>query len=437
MSRAPLLIATVVALAWGLSACGSKEEVRLPGERISVLSLERILEPDPGLANLEVRLPPPQINAEWPQSGGSADHAMHHLAAGEALRLAWRVEIGEGSDDEIRLLSSPVTGGGRIFTTDAEGRVTAFDARTGQPLWALNVVPKAEADSVFSGGLAYADGRLVVTTGAGEVLALDAARGNVIWRHSVGRPMRAPPTLAAGRVFVITYDNQLFALSAENGGELWSHAGIAETAGLLGGAAPAVASGTVVVPYSSGELFAIAVESGRVLWMDSLSFQGATGGLATLNDIKGDPVIDGGVVYAISNNGRLVAIDLRTGSRVWEQKVSGLQTPWLAGDFLYVLASEGELICVSREDGRIRWVSQLPRYADPEDQEEPIFWSGPILAGDRLILVNTDGVVFAISPYTGRFLGGIRARGPIRLSPIVAQGTVYVLTEEAELLALR
>ncbi|MCZ6721203.1 MAG: PQQ-binding-like beta-propeller repeat protein [Proteobacteria bacterium] len=419
-----------------LAACG-EDEVPLPGVRISVLPLVRALSPDPEIANLEIKLPRPQPNREWPQSSGYPNHAMHHLAAGGALALAWSIRVGEGSDDEVSLLTPPVVGGGLVFTTDALNRVSAIDARSGRRLWSVDLIPEYEEDSVFAGGLAYADGRLYVTTGLGEVFALDAARGQAIWRQSLATPIRAQPAVAGGRVFVITYDNRLFALSAEDGHELWSYTGLSETAGILGSGTPAVEGGSVIAPFSSGELVALSVEGGRVLWIDSLIFQARTGGLASLSDIQGDPVVDRGTVYAVSHSGGMVAIDLSTGARVWEQDLSGQHTPWIVGDFIYSMTNDGELVCVLRENGRIRWIRELPGYMDPEDREDPIYWSGPLLIGDRLLVAGTNGEVLALSPYTGKYLSVVRLPDPVRLPPIAADGTVYLLTEEARLFALR
>jgi len=290
----------------------------------------------------------------------------------------------------------------------------------------------------FGGGLAFAGGRLFATTGFGEIIALDSSSGSILWRHSINIPLRSAPVVAGGRVFAVSYDNQLWVLSASDGDLQWSHAGITETAGLLGGASPAVDAGIVVAPYSSGELTAFRVENGRTIWADTLAFQRiGTGSLAALNDINGNPVIDRGVVFAIGYGGRLVAIDLRTGNRVWEKDFAGLNTPWVAGDFLYLVTVEGDVVCVTRNSGRIRWVQSLPRFENPEARVDAISWSGPILLSDRLILVSSSGEAVALSPYDGRYLGRRAMPDGVRLSPVVANGTLFILTEDADLIALR
>ena len=444
LPRTGLRILGLLTLALALSACETIQDwfaesvpPPLPGERISVLSLQQTLEPDPLIADLQVRLPRPVVNRDWPQAGGQPNHAMHHLAVGDALRVAWRANMGKGSSNFQRLLTPPIVFDGMVFGMDAESRVSALDAATGKRLWRVSLKPDEEDDGGYGGGVAAADGVLYATTGFGEVLALDPADGGEIWRRQIGVPFRGSPTVSAGRIFAVSYDNRLHVLAGADGRSLWTHEGIPETAGLLGAAGPAVEGNIVVVPYSSGEIFAFRVDNGRIAWSDSLTRTGRLAPLATLNDIQARPVIDRDQVYAISHSGRFVAINLRSGARVWDQLIAGVETPWVAGDFIFLVTLDAELVCLWRRDGRIRWVTQLPRYKDEDDRRDPINWSGPVLVSDRLVVVSSDGKAFSVSPYSGEVLGRIRLRDSGLVSPIVANGTLYILTDNAELTALR
>ncbi len=414
---------------------GSREAPPLPGQRISVLTLEKTLEPDPGISDLDVRLPAPYVNAEWPQPGGVRNHAMHHLSVGDALRPLFRIPVGEGASDDARILTTPVVGGGRIYVLDAGTRLGAYDAKTGERLWRVRLTPLTEDEGGFGGGVAYANERVYVTTGFGDVFALSAENGGMYWRQKVGVPIRAAPTVSDDKVFVVSYDNQLHALSLRKGEVVWTHTGIAENAGLLGAASPAADNRIVVAAYSSGEVVALRSDNGSVAWSDSLTRIGRLTSLATLSDINGLPIIDRGFVFAISHSGRMIAVDQRTGSRVWEQRIAGIQTPWIAGDFIFLVTTEAEVVCLSRKTGRIRWVRALARFEDPEERTGPITWSGPVLAGDRLILTSSDGRAAAISPYDGSVLGAIELPSGVSVPPVIANETLYIHTDDGEVLA--
>jgi outer membrane protein assembly factor BamB len=441
--RAAFLLIPVLALV-GCDSIGSlyddifvsKPKETLPGERISVLSLDKRLEPDPQIAQTEIRLPRPIVNIEWPESGGYPNHAMQHLALGDDIKQQWKSSIGDGSTRNGRIVAQPVAAGNRIFTMDANTTVRAFDRKKGDRVWEFDGTPE-DAGRAFGGGIATGEGRVFLATGFAQVIAIDAGTGKEIWRQSIVAPARSPPTVSDGRVFVVTVDNQLEVLASADGRKLWNHTGTPETAGLVGGSSPAVEGDVVVVPYSSGELFALRVENGRQLWSDNLAATRRTDALSTLADIRGRPVIDRGRVFAISHSGRMVAIDLRTGERSWEQDIGGTETPWVAGDYIYVISNEGELICLTRVDGRIRWVQELPRYEDPKAKKNPMTWSGPVLGGDRLIIVASNGEAMSFSPYTGAALGRVVLPDGTFVTPILADQTLYVLTDQADLIAIR
>ena len=414
---------------------GQKPPPPLPGERIPIMIHERDNTADPRISDLRVVLPPPKLNRDWVQSGGSPAHVMHHLKINKSISYLWTADAGEGSEQDRRLLASPIVVGERVFVTDLESKVTAFDVKTGNRIWYFRPKVPSRDEEAFGGGLAFGNKTVFLSTGYGLVYALAEKTGELRWKKKLPGPMRAPPSFADSRVFVVTIDNQLIALDASNGERLWSHAGLAEIAGLLGGAAPAVDSNTVVVPYSSGEVFAIRAANGRVAWSEALSPARRIDALATIAHVRGSPVINRGLVHAISHSGRLVAIDQRSGARVWERNIGGVETPWVAGDFIYVISNQAEIYCLTRRGGRIKWIRPLPRFEDPRDKEGIIKWSGPVLVSDRLVVTGSHGEALSISPYTGEPLGRVELPSGISIAPVVAGGTLYFFTNKAELIA--
>ncbi|MGH7094841.1 MAG: PQQ-binding-like beta-propeller repeat protein [Stellaceae bacterium] len=431
-----VLLAALTEAGCGLFS-GAKKETPLPGERISVLGLDSTLTPDPALANVSVTLPRPAVNAAWPDAGGYPNHAMYHLALPSTPQRRWETSIGDGSSRHHKVMAQPIYANKTVYTMDGGAQVSAVDAAGGKLLWQVDLKPKGEQGSAFGGGPAFWHNRLFVATGWAEVVALDPANGRQIWRKSIGAPVHAQPTVSDGRVFAITVENEMFVLAAEDGRQLWTHNGIPETAGLLGGAAPAVQGEIVIVPYNSGELYALRVENGRSLWSDSLAASRTFDPVSGLADIRGRPVIDRDRVFAIGHSGRMVSIDLRRGDRVWERDIASSHGPWVAGDYVYVLANDNKLACLTRKDGKVRWARQLPRYEDEKKRDDPIIWSGPVLGGNRLIVLSSTGDALAVSPYTGQPLGRIEISTGAYIEPMIAEDALYLLTDDANLSAYR
>lgn len=422
----------------GLGGKGKKNVTPTVGERISVLSRERVLEVDPALGAVAVTLPPATPNSEWTQSGGNAAKSMGHLALGATPGMAWRVGTGEGSSNQAQLASSPVIGEGRIFTIDTRAVVRAISPENGGTVWQTQVRgANAPEGALFGGGVAYDNGRIYATNGAGDAAALDARTGALVWRVRPGGPLRGAPTVANDNVYVVSQDNQLFALNPRDGTLRWSGSGAVEIAGILGASSPAAAQGTVVAGFSSGELNAYRYENGQNLWQDALARTSISTSVTQLSDIDADPVIDSGRVYAVGQGGRMVAIELITGQRIWEINVAGIATPWVAGDWIFVVTDEAQLLALSRSTGGIRWMTQLTRYRDAKDKKGRIDWVGPVLAGDRLVLANNAGQIVYVSPTDGRVMTTQDTRMPVSLQPIVANNTLYVLHDNGQLTAWR
>ena len=415
---------------------GDGDKVRLEGERVSILELEKKLKPD---AEAEAYATPNSWRNEfWPQAGGYPNHAMQNLSIGDLpLTKLWSVDIGQGSTNALPLTSQPIVVNGKVYTLDTDSVLSAFDVESGGKVWDKNVGDKNEDDPVIGGGVAYSRGTLYITNGYSEIQARNPETGDLVWRVKLPAPARSAPSIMNDRVFVSTLDNRLLALSPDDGRVFWEYAGISESAGLVGAASPAVSRDVVIPAFSSGELFALRVENGTVAWAENLTTFRNIGGLGAISDIRGLPVIDKGLVFAASFGGRLVAIDERTGARVWERQIGSARTPWIAGDRLFVLSTENELVSLDAKTGNIFWVEQLPRYKDPKDRDDPVFWTGPIMAAGNLVLASTTGNVVHINPETGRVVEQWAMKRAVHLPLVVAGETLYMLSEDGTLMAFR
>ncbi len=437
-------IAVAGAALIALGGCGilrgggnGKPKTPTIGTRIAILTSESGAEVDPALADVAVLLPPAQVNDAWAQPGGSASKSLEHLALGTALGPAWTASIA-GSTTRARLAASPVVSGGRIYAIDTNARVHAFDAQTGARVWQVDFGASGEGSgATWGGGVSVEGDFLYVTNGLGDVAALKTADGAQVWKKRPGGPLRGSPAIGLGNIYVMSSDNQLFALKSSDGSTEWSESGATELSGYFGVAAPAIGQGTVVAGFSSGELNAYRYENGRVLWGDALSRTSISTSVSALADIDASPVIDRGRVFAVGQGGRMVSLELVTGQRLWEINIAGKSTPWVSGEWVFVITDDARLLCIARGSGKVRWISQLPRWRDEEDKQGAINWVGPVLAGDRLIVASSDGRLANIAPGTGALQSETKAGGPVFLQPVVANNTLYTLTNDGRLTAWR
>ena len=433
-----------IALIVSLGGCGifkgGAKKTPVLGDRVPILMTENSIAVDRTIANIEVVVPLAVANDAWNQPGGNSAKAMGHVALGATPARVWEARI-PGGDKRTRLAAAPVVDGGKLYVTDTAGAVHAFAADTGAVLWTSPTVKTEEnANARFGGGVSVEGGKAFATNGLGDVVALDANTGAELWRVKPGGPLRGAPTLANDQVYVLSQDNQLFALNQSDGKLAWTSSGSLETQGVFGVAAPAVAQGTVVAGFSSGELNAYRYENGRTLWADALSRSSMSTSVSALSDIDAEPVIDQGNVYAIGQGGRMVALSVLSGQRLWEQNLAGISTPWVSGEWIFVVTDDARLICLARASGKIRWISQLRKYRVEKEktQKDPVSWIGPVLAGNKLWLANSLGEVVSASVTDGTVQSTMETKkATYGLSPIVANQTLYLLSDEGTLVAYR
>ena len=439
---APSLLSLLSLLA--LAACeglpgwlGGPEEPPLPGDRISVLPKESGLKTDPGIQDVTVTVPAAAARADWPQEGGNAANDPGNVVYGGAYSSTQSASVGRGNGWENELVPSPVTNATHIFAMDAQGYVSAHRiGELGKQDWRYDGLVDPDGADALGGGLAHDDSAVYAVSGRGDIAALNAATGAMFWKQPLKIPLRSAPRVAGGMLYVLSVDNQLFALDAATGNIAWTQRGIAETASYLSLVTPAADQDTVIAPYSSGEIKALKSGSGDEAWSDALTTARRTSASSIFTGIDANPVIHDGIVYAVGNGGLMAATALANGRRVWDQDISSRNTPLVAGNFVYVLSSESELVCLQAVDGRIRWVSALPRFAD-SDKKKPYSWSGPLMLSDKLVVTGAHGVLLGFNPEDGAQTFEKDIPSGIHNAPLVVGDTLYVLTQSAKLHALK
>jgi outer membrane protein assembly factor BamB len=329
----------------------------------------------------------------------------------------------------------PIAFGGRLFLMDGAADVSAHDAVSGGQIWRINIMPKSKRDhEAWGGGLAYDNGKIFVSSGFREVVALDAATGRLLWRTMTDAPLHAAPTVADGRVYVEDVNDELQAFDETGGNPLWTYQALTEPARILAATSPAVENETLVSSFASGELVALRAANGNELWNDSLSRANRTNALSEIRDIPGRPVIYKSDVYAVSHSDVFAAVDLRTGQVRWTLPVSAITSPWAAGDVVYVVDDSGQVICASRDAGQVYWIKDLNAGVK---RKQRAFWSTPVLASNRLITVSSKGEAVALNPKTGAVERTLKLGADAMIGPIAVGDTLYVVSESAQLIAIR
>ena len=425
----------------GLGVGCSNSDPRLQGERelldgtVFVETDARFLAED--LPDL--RLPSPQPVPAWTHQGGNAQHIAAHAELPSELTLSWSRRIGAGDGKRHQISAAPVAQGGQVYTLDSQSMVTAID-ETGTILWQSELGKSSDAlKDASGGGLAVGGTQLFVTTGFGTVVALDTASGAELWTQDLASYGGASPTVYDDLLYIAARDGAAWAIDTSNGRIKWQVAGPTVAASHTGGPGPAVSDKYAVFPFGTGDVLASFRKGGLRSWSSGLS--GARLGLAStqVRDLTGQPVIEGSSVYLASSAGRMAAVDLNTGLRIWTAKQGSQGHILVAGGAVFAVSDAGNLIRLSKDDGALIWSTPLPKFTKKSVKSRAKIHAhyGPILAGGRLILTSSDGLIRQFNPADGTLITTVDLPSGAASAPIVVNGTLYVLSTKGDLLAFR
>ncbi len=443
----------ILVLLLALSGCG-KRELILDGKRFGVREALPGVPVGPAGQPVEpgakaekddadrarpIDLPPAQRLADWPQQGSNAQHRPAHAALAAQLSPAWSASIGQGDDGKHRITADPVVAGGRVFTLDSRARVMAHST-AGESLWQADLTPPGEReDDATGGGLAFGGGRLFVTTGFGALVALDPATGRQLWVQETDAAVTGAPSYRDGLVYLVSRDNRAWAIDAGNGRIQWQLPGTPSASGMVGGAAPALTDRLAVFPFGASELVATLRKSGVRVWSAAIPGQRRGAVYAQVTDITGDPVAADGRIYVATQSGRTAALDAASGDRIWTAE-EGAYSPVLpVDDSVFLVSDQARLMRLDAATGDEIWSRDLPYFTRerPKRFKEIYAHYGPILAGGRLIVASNDGLIRSFSPETGKTLGTVPVPGGASTDPVVAGGTLYLVTTQGKLMAFR
>lgn len=432
-----------------LAACGQKEVI-LSGERFPVradLDASVPVEGQPAPTapaapeNQSVTISlGAQSGGDWTHRAGNARHLMPHAALSATPQRVWSANIGAGSSRKNRIAAAPVVADGRVFTMDAGTTVTATSTGGGT-LWSTDLTASFDkGGGQSSGGLAAGNGRLYATTGYGELVALDAASGAVLWRQRVDAPISGAPATDGNAVYVSGRDGSAWAVDAGSGKVIWQVVGTPGKAAYVGTAAPTVGDRAVIFPSSAGDLMAVLkIGGGTKVWQASLAGKRLGRAYALTYDVTGDAVIAGKTLFAGSGSGRTVAMSASSGERIWSAGEGALGPVAVAGGSLFLVNDEAKLVRLNAETGEVIWSVAMPYFTKDKIKRRKGIHAhyGPVMAGGRIMVVSSDGLLRAFDPTDGSLTYTAEIPGGAAAQPAVAGGTLYVVGGNGQLHAFR
>ena len=429
-----------------LSAC-TEREVILPGERQDVRSvlqnpaLAAPLEGEvvPENTSRPIALGAATANANWTHTTGSPSYRTAHPALRAVPQLAWSANIGDGDSRRYRITADPVVSNGRVFTLDAGAQVAATST-SGQTLWTRDLTPASDRQGQGSGGgLAVEGDTLYVSIGYGVLAALDVATGAPRWTQDLDASGTGTPTVFGDLVYLTAGDDTAWAVEKGSGRVAWQTGGSTSINNVLGTPAPALTGELALFSYGSGEVQAVFRRGGLERWNSPVVGKRPGRALSSISDVTSAPVIVGDRVYVGNQSGRFSALSLGSGDPIWTAREGAIGPAWPIGGSVFLLNDKNELLRLDASDGSRIWGVPLANFVKdkPKRQAEVVAHHGPVVAGGRVLVASNDGLLRSFDPTDGSLVAAIDVPGGATTAPVIAGGTLYLVSRKGQLLAFR
>lgn len=422
-----------------ITACGSDswfgadKKINLPGERIAITEKSRDLEVDLLLAQQEVVIPTASHRLDWNNDNFNSTNT--NFALNEIKDPVMTFSF--SSSRNFIIPTQPIIIDNTIYILDLDGTLSAYNFDNGESLWKKNVIKPASdtgffrmfRDNFISGGLKYSEGKIFITSGISSVICVDAKTGEPMWNIELSSPLRSVPQVYNQMVLVQTIDNKTFALNNVDGHVIWSNFGTPDEVNTLVIASLLLNDNKVIVHHSSDELYSLDVATGDEIWDEDISFnKGVVNTSNALINFSNNPILDDGYIFTSNNNGVLAKIESENGQTVWRKDLKLSSDIILCGNYAYGFSQNNHLIAVDKENGGVRWLADLNKYDKDTKRDRELQYTPPIMANGSLLVISNSGEAILINPANGQEVKRMPLIQEVYVKPLVVDGHLIVVS---------
>lgn len=338
----------------------------------------------------------------------------------------WTTSVGDGAGQSgVRL--RPAFADGILYACSTDGKIAAIDATSGKTLWSKSSRTqgwfgwgdKKRADALYAGGPMVAGDLLVVGTLDGHVYGINAKDGSPRWESVVNSEVISSPVISGNLVIARTQDGRLYGFDSDTGERRWVYdQDNVPLLSLRGNGPLLVANGVVFYGNDAGKLVALRLDNGEKLWEQTLASGEGRTEIDRLSDADGSIVLSGSTLYGAAYHGNLAAIDGPSGRPLWGRPFSTFTSLDVTDTAIYGVNDDSQVWAFDKSGGSDMWKNDALKYR---------WLTGPAVLGNYVVVGDTEGYVHFLQTGDGALAARERlSKKAIRAQPLVVGDIVYV-----------
>jgi outer membrane protein assembly factor BamB len=337
------------------------------------------------------------------------------------LSLEWSVS----TDDDIGqqyLHIEPLLLQDRIVTAGRSGTLNVYELDDGTEL------AEIELDIALSGGVGGTEDIWLVGSRNGELIAVSGDSNDILWRTAVPSEILARPVVYNRKIALVrTADGQILGIDIKSGKINWNYSRTIPALTLRGASSPTLSRSHFYTGLESGRLIAVSPIDGEVVWDIALTVPQGRSEIQRLVDIDGSAELYGRILYAVSYQGRIGAIDVTRGQFLWARSFSSNTGVSVGTDAVFSSDDRSHVWALDRNNGATLW---------KQDKLQARGVTRPVIFQDFVVVGDALGYLHVMSRYDGRFVARIQVDSEgILVPPIVDGDRLLVLSRDGNLAA--
>ncbi|WP_220744742.1 outer membrane protein assembly factor BamB [Shewanella colwelliana] len=341
-------------------------------------------------------------------------------------QVSWSANVGSGVGDYYSGLR-PTVRYGKLYVVDRYGEIIAFDEETGKEVWKKDISGEFKQSLLsknkgarLAAGVTAARNMVFVGGESGLFGALDAETGEAKWHVVAGGELLSSPTVGEDVVVVNTSAGNLEAYSVEDGEKLWTYESKLPTLTLRGTGSAVYEAGGFFVGTADGKVAVVIKSNGQAAWEQAIYTPTGGNEFTRMADVDMQPLIIGENLYAVSYNGNLVSMELRSGRVVWTRKYSSFNELASSGLNLFLVDDHSRIYSVDRRSGLESW-------SNGELTNRNL--TSPAVYKDYIVVGDFEGYLHFINRADGKIVGRVQVDSSGLFSqPLVIDDKIYVQT---------
>lgn len=302
----------------------------------------------------------------------------------------WSTSLGDGPGDIYNRLK-PAIDDDTLYVASVDGSLAAVSLVDGDILWEVDV----DTDQLIVGGVGIGETVLMLGVSSGEVMAFNKDNGEWLWSSDVGGEVLAAPQSKDELVFVQTFDGQMLALDITTGERVWSYRNTMPVLTLRGTSTPYMFRDSVIAGFANGQVVSFEMTTGSVRWSTRVAVAKGDSEIERIIDIDGDFLESNGLLYAVTYQGKIAAIDPSSGRRLWVNEASSYVGMSQGFGNIYVTGEDGSVTAFEKNGEGARWAQTVLARRK---------LSGSATLGSYVVMGDLEGYLHALSQVDGQIV---------------------------------